>query len=83
MKKAKMMLAAIAVLGVVGGSLAFTAKNANHKFYYNAPSGKCTSFDVTFKSTIDINQARLYPTYSTTSSTTAACVGIFLTNDPA
>ena len=82
MKNAKILLAAITVLGIAGGALAFKAKGQTHTWYYNAPSGKCTSFANTFPSTIDPNQVQTYPTYSTTSNAAVACIGVFLTDAP-
>ena len=43
MKKAKIMLTAIAVIGVVGGVLAFKAKKAPFLTVYTEVNGLCTS----------------------------------------
>ena len=52
MKKAKIMLSAIAVFAVVGGALAFKAKN-NHSLFLGSAAGECTveKTSVTFTST--------------------------------
>ena len=75
MKKAKIMLAAIAVLAVVGGTLAFKAqKFTTNRFYYDAPDGFCTSF-IDLKSTTQAGAIN-FPTYSLNSSTEADCDGL-------
>jgi len=46
MKKAKIMLTAVAVFAVVGGALAFKVRTPN-TFYRTAANGQCTSAVVT------------------------------------
>ena len=54
MKKAKMMLTALAVLAVVGGSLAFKAKHFNQFDYFSTDaSGICTVPVQLFSTTTD------------------------------
>lgn len=42
MKKAKLILTAIAVITVVGGALAFKSNFATKKLYFKAADGNCT-----------------------------------------
>jgi hypothetical protein len=72
MKKVRIMLAAIAVLGVVGGALAFKAKNPTLKYCYvgTTTTSVCTTF-VPINSTIAAGQAIHY----TTTNVAAACPG--------
>ena len=45
MKKAKIMLMAVAIVGVVGGALAFKTSNFNsrHLIYWSTVSNQCTN----------------------------------------
>lgn len=52
MKKAKIMLSAIAILAVVGGAFAFNAARATHTFYsLDAENGICSVPFTTFYTT--------------------------------
>jgi pectate lyase len=81
MKKGKMMLAAIAVLAIVGGALAFKAKNAfQTQVFTSTKSGNgCTTPE--FSTTGGSSGAEVYyttqsPTCITTSTTLQADTGI-------
>ena len=73
MKKAKIMLMAIAVFGVVGGALAFKAKSfQSHLFYSTGVNGLCTVPVNTTLTTTAAPFGTVQTTYYTT-SVAAAC----------
>jgi type IV secretory pathway protease TraF len=76
MKKARVMLTAIAVLAVVGGALAFKAKTNFYKLYYNDSQSKCVLWDVTFHAKPVASGGTVFAGYSTTSDTQNACPGV-------
>ena len=80
MKKVKVMLGAILLFAVVGGALAFKARNFQSFTFYkedNAiPTPSCT-IAVALFSTVDNVNGTLSATYSTTSST-GRCAGVKL-----
>lgn len=82
MKKAKIMLMAIAVFGVAGASLAFHAKHFSIlRLYCNNAANLCLS-SVELVSTFTISGApgRIFlPTYSTASNSTGPCTSIYVT----
>jgi hypothetical protein len=57
MKKAKLMLSAIAILAVVGGAFAFKASSFN-QFFRTAVNGQCTSAFQTQRVVTDENDAQ-------------------------
>lgn len=72
MKKARIMLTAIAVFAVVGGALAFKAKTFTARFLYvPAANGQCTSVKISAKTTVPGAPAIF--TSASTASTTAPC----------
>ena len=79
MKKAKLMLSAIAVFAVLGGTLAFKASGHFFTFYTDSTNGLCES-QVVLQSTTDAN-GTFFPEYYTTTISTEACPGITLTAD--
>src|SRR5688500_2938065 len=78
MKRAKIMLLAIAVIATVGGALAFKAQRFSHQNVYCATTAggnlTCITTDVPFKIT---NQS---PSFSTPCSTWHAALGITTTS---
>lgn len=84
MKRAKMMLGAIALFAIVGGGLAFKAKNFNSfRFYYSiSPLGHCTS-TTSIKATLTDPGLSLgaFDTqlYSTTYTTTCPALTLYTT----
>lgn len=74
-----MIIASVALLAVVGGTLAFKAEKFQSFTFYRNDNAVIPSCTVAFvvKSTIDPLQQTFHATYSTTSST-AACTGIYL-----
>lgn len=82
MKKAKVMLMAIAIFGVAGATLAFKANSfQQHTFYYNKGTSCENSIALLSTFTTSLAPGRIaLPTYSTASNTNAACVGIYVTN---
>jgi len=67
MKKVKIIVAAFAVVAVVGGALAFKART--HTFYYtqkDPATGHCTILTNTLNTTTDFTQHKM-PIWTTTS----------------
>lgn len=56
MKKAKLVLSAVAVFAVIGGAFAFKASRAPHQFYKTNAAGNCVS-TVQVRYTTDENLA--------------------------
>jgi hypothetical protein len=54
MKRAKIALSVIAIVGIVGGALAFKARNSQHLYFITAGTTDCT-FERTAVSTIQLN----------------------------
>jgi hypothetical protein len=83
MKKAKIMLSAIAVIAILSGTLAFKAhyKGAFHQYYYclttnGALTGTCTTAQIQAiaVSTTKVNAGYTqFTTYGTFSTNTTAC----------
>ena len=71
MKKVRIMLAAIAVLGIVGGALAFKAKSPNPAYCYAPLTTTLCSGALTAGLTIDAGSDIHY----TTTINRAACPG--------
>ena len=72
MKKAKIMLTAIAVFAVIGGALAFKARQLN-TFYSTAPNGQCSATFRTTYTTAEVGEPLTFTTRLSTTTTTAAC----------
>lgn len=73
MKKAKIMMTALAVLAVVGGALAFKAKNPA-LFYSTDPSnGQCSVEFISLLTTANPNAPDAFTTSLSTAPTTDAC----------
>jgi hypothetical protein len=79
MKKAKMMLTALAVLGVVGGAMAFKAKHfGQHVFIQDPVSGQCNLVLDDFATT----DASGIATAASVVATTDPCPATFITVAP-
>lgn len=66
MKKAKIMLASIAVIAVVGGALAFKAKSTQNIFYFDPIGSTCTLTLPGFTTTSDQSKPLGYIATTTT-----------------
>lgn len=68
MKKAKLMLSAIAVLAVVGGAFAFKANRTENLFYKTNAAGNCLSTTFPLRTTAVVNgqAGEIQTTYFTT-----------------
>jgi hypothetical protein len=79
MKKAKFMLTAIAVFGLIGGAFAFKAATLRTLFvgtFNGQPTGACTT-EVTAKNFV---ASGITTVYASTTSLTAGCPSTFTTN---
>ena len=72
MKKAKITLTAIAVFAVIGGALAFKARNLN-TFYSTAPNGQCSATFRTTYITGEVGEPQTFTTRLSIAPTTAIC----------
>jgi len=79
MKKAKLMLSAIAIFAVVGTAFAFKAKNFQHNFVFTGTSATdCTHEADGTKLTDNTGVA----VFASISSTTSGCPSTFTTTTP-
>jgi hypothetical protein len=72
MKKAKLILAGIACMAVVGGAFAFKASRTPRVLYYPTDVSKklCTNSTITF---LTLTPVGISTTYYTTTPTTTGC----------
>ena len=73
MKKAKVILTAIVLLGVVGGALAFKARTTHKLYCTTTNSPICTFETLTTLTTVAPNSPNAFETSCTTTSIEDAC----------
>lgn len=78
MKKAKIVLSAVALFAVVGGALAFKAARQPNRFFTAPAAGQLCTIPVNLSYTTTANPTTIIP-YATTSTTTLCTAAVVST----
>lgn len=79
MKRAKMLLAAIAVFAVVGGAYAFKAREFHSIFVPTVANGACT-FEITGRTTLPTTGATVLRSATIVASTTCPLTTVYISD---